>query len=128
MKNFNQKFLATVALVFVVVFSSFAQEGKAKTIKLNQVEGAFTKTELTLKSGKDYVFEITNDGVDHEVGFVIAELKDNGEAGEHVKTSYLSKTIKDGETGSSKVVNLAPGTYGYFCPLNPTPVYTITVK
>lgn len=126
MKNFNQKFLATVALVFVVVFSSFAQE--AKTVKLDQVEGAFTQTELNLKSGRDYVFEVTNDGVDHEVGFVIAKLKDNGEAGDHVKTSYLSKTIKNGETGSSKVVNLEAGTYGYFCPLNPTPVYKITVK
>lgn len=128
MKKLSQRLLAAVALVFVVVFSSFAQDGNAKTIKLKQVEGAFTKTELSLKSGKNYVFEVTNDGVDHEVGFVIAELKDNGEAGDHVKTSYLSKTIKNGETGSSKVVNLEPGTYGYFCPLNPTPVYTITVK
>jgi len=127
MKNFNQKFLATLALVFVVVFSSFAQE-KAKTIKLDQTPGVFNKTELSLKADKNYIFEVTNDGVDHEVGFVIAELKADGEAGEHVKTSYLAKTIKDGETGSSKVVNLKPGTYGYFCPLNPTPVYKITVK
>ena len=125
MKNF--KFLAALALVAGVAFSSFGQS-KPKVVKLTQVPGDFNKKEITLKSGKDYVFEITNKGVDHEVGFVIAELKDNGEAGEHVKTSYLSKTIKDGESGQSKVINLKPGKYGYFCPLNPTPVRTITVK
>ena len=95
-------------------------------IKLDQKPGKFEKEGLTLKPGK-YIFEVTNAGVDHEVGFVIASVKD-GKEGDHVKQSYLGKTIKDGESSRSKVVVLKEGTYNYFYPLNPTPHYQITVK
>lgn len=133
MKN-KVAFMIMVAMMFIAN-STFAQDNmakkgmmdhsaKAQTIKLEQTKGDFNIQGLTLAQG-DYVFEISNNGVDHEVGFVIAP-KSNPDA--HIKTGYVQKTIKDGETSTSKVVNLPKGEYVYFCPLNPTPKYTITVK
>ncbi len=104
---------------------SFAQE--AETVKLDQTPGEFVTKELTLKAGEAYVFEVTNKGVDHEVGFVIAP-EGKTDQKNHVKDAYLAKTIKDGETAQSKAVTLEKGEYVYFCPLNPTPQYKITVK
>lgn len=119
-------FLVTTLLVIVLSGSSvFAQE--TKTIRLSQVEGAFTTKELTLKPGK-YVFEVNNKAVDKEVGFVIAPATSEGKAGEHIKDGYLLKTVNKGETSSSNVVSLTKGTYKYFCPMNPTPEYTLVVK
>jgi len=117
--------LMIVALLIGFVATGFAQE-EAKVIKLDQTPGKFTKESLTLKPGK-YIFEVTNAGVDHEVGFVIAPVV-NGKEGDHIKAGYLPKAIKDGEKASSKVVELKAGTYNYFCPLNPTPHYQIIVK
>ncbi|OEJ99950.1 plastocyanin/azurin family copper-binding protein [Roseivirga misakiensis] len=118
--------LIIAALLIGFSAIGFAQQKEATVIKLDQTPGEFVTKELTLKPGK-YIFEVTNKGVDHEVGFVIAPVKD-GKEGDHIKAGYLSKAIKDGEKGSSKVVNLAAGTYNYFCPLNPTPHYKIVVK
>ena len=133
MKN-KVTFMIMVAMMFIAG-STFAQDNMAKkgmtdhastaqTIKLEQIKGDFNIQGLTLAQG-DYVFEVSNNGVDHEVGFVIAP-KSNPEA--HIKTAYVQKTIKDGEKSTSKVVNLPKGEYVYFCPMNPTPKYTITVK
>ncbi|MFK7772407.1 MAG: cupredoxin domain-containing protein [Saprospiraceae bacterium] len=133
MKN-KVAFIFMVAMMFIAS-STFAQDNMAKkgmtdhaataqTIKLEQIKGDFTIQGLTLAQG-DYVFEVSNNGVDHEVGFVIAP-KSNPDA--HIKTAYVQKTIKDGEKSTSKVVNLPKGEYVYFCPMNPTPKYTITVK
>lgn len=105
---------------------TFAQK-KAKKVKLSQVEGEFTTKELKLKPGT-YVFEVSNKSVDKEVGFVIAPVTSDGKAGEHIQDGYLAKTINKGETSSSKEVNLAKGTYKYFCPMNPTPEYTLVVE
>lgn len=99
---------------------------KAQTIKLEQTVGKFNTESLTLSAGT-YVFEISNSGVDHEVGFVIAP-KGKTDQPNHIKEAYVAKTIKDGETSSSKEVTLTKGEYVYFCPLNPTPQYTITVE
>ena len=130
MKN-KVTFMFMVAMIFIAG-TTFGQDNtakkemtsQAKTIKLEQTKGDFNIQGLTLAQG-DYVFEISNNGVDHEVGFVIAP-KSNPDA--HIKTGYVQKTIKDGEKSTSKVVNLPKGEYVYFCPLNPTPHYTITVK
>lgn len=119
--------VATLIVTVLSVSSVFAQKKKTKTIKLDQVEGAFTRTELKLKPG-NYVFEVNNVSVDKEVGFVIAPVTAEGKAGEHITDGYLLKTVNTGETSSSKVVNLTKGTYKYFCPMNPTPEYTIIVK
>lgn len=118
-----KKVLFSFAVIALTIFSASAQ----KTIKLDQIPGEFDTKELTLKAGKAYVFEVTNKGVDKEVGFVIAPVGKT-ESKYHVADSYLSKTIKDGETASSQEVVLEAGEYQYWCPLNPTPAYIITVE
>ncbi|MEQ9232098.1 MAG: hypothetical protein RIF46_15545 [Cyclobacteriaceae bacterium] len=118
------KNLLTFILV-VLAGASFGQD--IKTITLSQTPGAFAEQNLSLKAGQVYVFEVSNDGVDHEVGFVIAP-KGKTDANNHIPSAYLSKAIKDGETGKSKEVILEKGEYVYFCPLNPTPLYSIKVE
>jgi len=100
---------------------------KVQTIKLEQTKGKFNVEQLTLEAGNTYVFEVTNKGVDHEVGFVIAP-KGKTDQANHIKEAYVAKTIKNGEMSSSKEVTLAKGEYVYFCPLNSTPQYTIIVE
>jgi len=116
-----------LSLVLVAsLFSNAVFAQKAKTIKLEQTKGEFTVQGLTLSEG-DYIFEIANNGVDHEVGFVIAP-KGKTDAAHHIKEGYVNETVKNGKTSTSKVVKLKKGEYVYFCPLNPTPQYAITVK
>lgn len=116
-----------LSLVLVAsLFSNAAFAQKAKTIKLEQTKGEFTVQGLTLSEG-NYIFEIANNGVDHEVGFVIAP-KGKTDAAHHIKEGYVKETVKDGKVSTSKVVKLKKGEYVYFCPLNPTPQYAITVK
>lgn len=102
-----------------------AQE--VQVIQLEQTEGEFDKKKLKLKAGELYQFEVLNNGVDHEVGFVIAPAGST-EQKDHIQEAYLSKTIGDGMTASSGKVSLEAGEYVYFCPLNPTPQYKILVK
>ena len=105
--------------------ATYAQE--AKTVKLEQTAGEFTTTELTLKSGKPYIFEVTNNGVDKELGFVIAPKGKTGQEN-HITSAYLTKAINKGETAQSNLVVLEAGEYVYWCPLNPTPQYSLVVK
>lgn len=120
-----KKIIIALAFVFgAFINQSIAQE--ATTIKLEQTEGDFNIKGLTLEAG-EYVFEIANNGVDHEVGFVIAP-KGMTDQEHHIKEGYVKEAVKDGKTSTSNIVKLAPGEYVYFCPLNPTPQYTITVK
>lgn len=123
MKNLIKSIVFGLLLLSGIM--SFAQD--ANTIKLDQTPGEFNTKELTLKAGEAYTFEVTNKGVDHEVGFVIAPAGKTDQE-HHIADAYLSKTIKDGETARSKTVTLPKGEYVYFCPLNPTPEYKITVK
>jgi len=97
-----------------------------QVIKLEQTEGEFNIKGLTLSAGT-YQFEVMNNGVDHEVGFVIAP-KGMTEQKDHVQAAYLTKTVKDGKSSSSGTVTLTAGEYVYFCPMNPTPQYYLTVK
>lgn len=120
-------FTFVVALLFVGASSVYAQNSNAKVVKLSQVEGKFTKEKLTLKPG-EYIFEVKNKNVDRALGLVVAPANEEGKAGAHIKEGYLAKTIEKGETSRSQVVTLEPGIYKYFCPLNPTPEYTIEVK
>ncbi len=117
--------LAFVALVAGT--TATAQDQEPQVIKLTQVDGKFTKKELNLKPGT-YIFEVTNKSVDREVGLVVANLNEDGAAGEHIAEGYLSNAIKKGETARSQVVVLEEGEYKYFCPLNPTPEYSINVS
>lgn len=98
-------------------------------IELVQTPGVFTTQELNLKPGK-YQFRVVNQGVDHEVGFVIQRKADIGTSPmeAHVENSFTSKTIPNGEAAYTGVIELTEGEYGYVCPLNPTPLYTIKVQ
>ncbi len=116
--------LSIVAVVSLFSTTAFSQ--KAKTILLEQTVGEFTVKGLELSEG-DYIFEIANNGVDHEVGFVIAP-KGKTDQAHHIKEGYVKETVKKGKTSTSNIVTLEKGEYVYFCPLNPTPQYAITVK
>lgn len=95
-----------------------------QVISLEQTKGAFTQQTLTLEEG-DYIFEIANNNVGHQVGFVLAP-KSNPEA--HIKTAYVTKAVENNSKERSNKTTLAKGEYVYFCPLNPTPQYTLIVK
>ncbi len=97
-----------------------------ESIKLTQVPGKFTTNALTVKEGQ-YQFEIANDGVDHEVGFVLVP-KGKYEPANHIKTAYVSAPVPNGKSSLTSVVNLQAGDYEYFCPLNPTEKYPLTVS
>lgn len=124
MEKFIKIILITASFAFISS-GLFAQT--AEKISLRQTTGEFKTKSLKLKAGKSYVFEVENDGVDHEVGFVIAPKGQTAQKN-HITESYLAKTIKDGESSTSQAVTLEKGEYVYFCPLNPTPLYTLIVK
>ncbi len=46
----------------------------------------------------------------------------------HIKTAYVTKVVAEGATEKSNVTTLEKGEYTYFCPLNKTPQYTLTVE
>lgn len=98
----------------------------AKRVKLTQTPGQFTEQKLKLKAGA-YQFEIVNNGVDHEVGFVVAP-KGKTDQPNHLKNAYVTSLVSNGSSSLTNVVNLDKGEYVYFCPLNPTEQYNLTVK
>ncbi|WP_460220563.1 cupredoxin domain-containing protein [Psychroserpens sp. MEBiC05023] len=99
-----------------------------KTVSLEQTKGEFTQQELTLKEGS-YVFEISNNNVGHQVGFVLVPKgKDASKPENHIQTAYVTKVVDNNSKEISKVTVLEKGEYVYFCPMNPTPQYTLTVK
>lgn len=103
-------------------------EEEIKLIQLNQIPGEFTNGDLTLEAGT-YKFEVQNSGVDHEVGLVLAPKSDEITEADHIQNAYVTQVVKDGEVQECKgEVTLEKGEYVYFCPLNPTPQYTITVE
>lgn len=119
-----------VSLVIILAFitniqaQSSMKDSMVKTVKLEQTPGKFTQTDLVLKAG-NYVFEISNNNVGHQVGFVLAP-KSNPDA--HIKTAYVTKAVDNNHTESSQTTTLEKGEYVYFCPLNPTPKYTLIVE
>ncbi|MFK7903700.1 MAG: hypothetical protein AB8B69_01175, partial [Chitinophagales bacterium] len=115
-------FSAVVAFLFTFSISANAQ---VKTINLEQTTGEFTIKSLTLSPG-DYQFEIANSGVSHEVGFVLTR-KGKTAAEDQIKTAYVKAPVKDGTSSLTDIVSLEAGEYEYFCPLNPTERYPLTV-
>lgn len=99
---------------------------QVKTVNLEQTNGEFTQKHITLNEGT-YVFEIANNNVDHEVGFVLAP-KGKTEPENHIKAAYVTSPVPTNGTSKTQEVVLTKGEYVYFCPLNPTPEYTLTVK
>ncbi|WP_458628075.1 hypothetical protein [Winogradskyella sp. PC D3.3] len=121
--------LLVIALTFTLTGN--AQDNmttKATTVSLEQTKGVFTQTELTLEEG-DYIFEIANNNVGQQVGFVLVPKgKDASKPENHIKTAYVTKAVENNTKESSKVTTLTKGEYVYFCPLNHTPQYTLTVE
>lgn len=124
-----KKVVAVMALVVGTLFMAQAQDnmkkdtmmkGDVQTISLEQTPGEFTKKQLTVPAGT-YVFEISNSGVDHEVGFVLVKKgEDISKPENHIQTAYVTNAVGTGKTQNSKPTKLDKGEYVYFCPLNPT--------
>ncbi len=122
-----KKIITVIALAFTTVF--YAQEKKmedkmmdkgTKVISLEQTSGEFTQKQLTVNAGT-YVFEISNNGVDHNVGFVLVEKgKDISKPENHIQTAYVTAPVGTDSKQTSKPTALKKGEYVYFCPLNPT--------
>lgn len=101
---------------------------KAKTISLEQTPGEFTQKNLTLKEGT-YIFEVTNKNAGKDVGFVIVPKgEDASNPKNHIQNAYVTQVVKEGTKETSKEVALTKGEYIYFCPMNKTPQYTLTVE
>ena len=118
--------ISKIVALLLVAFSITTAGAQVTNVKLGQVKDAFETTQLTLTPG-DYQFEIANNGVDHEVGFVLVP-KGKYDAADHIKSAYVKAPVANGTSSMTSVVSLAPGEYEYFCPLNPTPKYTLTVS
>lgn len=128
-----------IAILIVALSFSFAGQAqdmmkknhkmmKATTVSLEQTPGEFTQKELTLKEGT-YVFEIANNNSGGDVGFVLVpEGKDASKPENHIKNAYVTEVVKEGKKQTSNAVKLEKGNYVYFCPMNPTPQYTLTVE
>ena len=99
---------------------------KAEKVLLNQVDGRFVVQAISLSPGS-YQFEIGNNGVDHEVGFVLVP-KGKYDQKDHIKAAYVKEAVANGKSSMTGVVNLSAGEYEYFCPLNPTPKYSLSVN
>ena len=117
-----KKLIAIVVIVLGFAFNTNAQE--VKTVSLEQTKGEFTQKQITLSEGT-YIFEIANNEVGHNIGFVLAP-KSNVKA--HIKNAYVTAQVENNTKQTSNKVVLKKGEYVYFCPLNPTPQYTLIVE
>lgn len=123
--------MKNILLILAVVFgfnaALQAQDAQTKTITLEQTPGEFTKKQLTVSEGT-YVFEIVNNGIDHNVGFVLVEKgKDISKPENHIQTAYVTAPVATDSKQNSKPTVLNKGEYVYFCPLNPTATDNILV-
>ena len=131
-----KKVFAMLVLVAGTVFSANAQDNmlkeekamkedvmsdkEVKTISLEQTPGEFTQKELTVPAGT-YVFEIFNNEVGHDVGFVLVKKgEDISKPENHIQTAYVTAVVSTGKTQKSQPTVLEAGEYVYFCPMNPT--------
>ncbi len=127
-----KKIITIVVLFFGLTATVSAQDKMmkksmvTKTVTLEQTKGEFTQKGLTLAEGT-YVFEIENNNVGTDVGFVLAP-KGKLDPANHIKEAYVTAPVKNNTSGNSKQVTLKKGTYTYFCPLNKTPQYTLIVE
>jgi len=128
-----KKIISIVVIALTLTLTGNAQdkmkkETKATVVSLEQTEGVFTQDQITLKEG-DYIFEISNNNVGHNVGFVLVPKgKDASKPENHIQSAYVTKVVENNAKETSNVTTLAKGEYVYFCPLNPTPQYTLTVE
>lgn len=126
-----KKVITAVVLVFAVALSANAQDKmmkkEAKTIALEQTPGEFTQKKLTVPAG-NYIFEISNKGVGHDVGFVLVRKgEDITKPENHIQTAYVTEVVATGKKQMSNPTELAKGEYVYFCPMNPTATDNILI-
>ncbi|MGJ8548017.1 cupredoxin domain-containing protein [Winogradskyella wichelsiae] len=124
-----KKIITIIVIALTFTLTGNAQDAmKVKTVSLEQTSGEFTQKSLKLSEG-DYIFEIANKNVGHQVGFVLVPKgKDASKPENHISTAYVTKAVENNTKETSKVTSLTKGEYVYFCPLNPTPQYTLTVE
>jgi len=127
-----KKVLSILVIAFAIISNSYAQDKMmdkvVKTISLEQTKGEFTQKSLTVSEGT-YVFEISNNHAAKEVGLVLVKKgKDASKPENHIKTAYVTKVVKNGKVEKTNPTTLIKGEYVYFCPMNPTPQYTLIVK
>lgn len=119
----------SITQIFTLILFSFflhSASAQVETIELTQVPGAFkAKKKMKIEAGT-YQFKIMNEGVDHEVGFVLVP-KGQYEAENHIQEAYVKAPVADGSASMTSEVTLTPGEYEYFCPLNPTEKYRLVV-
>lgn len=125
-----KKVIAILVLVVGFAFNTNAQDtmkkNDVKTVALEQTKGEFTQKKITLSEGT-YIFEVANNNVGTDVGFVLHPKGKNG-AENHIKEAYVTALVKNNTKQTSKEVTLTKGEYTYFCPLNKTPQYTLVVE
>ncbi|WP_299215780.1 plastocyanin/azurin family copper-binding protein [uncultured Dokdonia sp.] len=120
-----KKVITVFVLIFTVSFAAQAQDkmtkgAPAKKITLEQTKGEFTQKQLTVSEGT-YIFEIDNNNVGHNVGFVLVKKgQELSNPENHIKTAYVTAAVENNTTGHSNPTTLTKGEYIYFCPLNPT--------
>jgi len=127
-----KKIVSTLVIALALISNSNAQDkmmDKAvKTIALEQTKGEFTQKSITVSEGT-YIFEVTNNHAAKEVGLVLVKKgKDASKPENHIKTAYVTEVVKDGEVEKTNPTSLTKGEYVYFCPMNPTPQYTLIVQ
>ena len=123
-----KKIASILVIVLAFTFNSNAQNKTIKTISLEQTKGEFTQKSLTVSEGT-YIFEVSNNHAAKEVGFVLVRKgKDASKVENHIKTAYVTTVVKDGKVEKTDPTMLTEGEYVYFCPLNPTPQYTLIVE
>ena len=98
-----------------------------KIIKLEQTPKEFTIKGFTLTEG-EYVFEISNNGVDHPVGFGLSPKSHPDLEHAMAMVTNGGKGLNDGESDKTEVITLNKGKYVYWCPANPTEQYEIVVE
>lgn len=119
----------TLVLAFTISASAqYMMDKEVKTISLEQTKGEFTEKSVTVEEGT-YVFEVSNNHAAAEVGLVLIKKgADPSNPDNHIKTAYVTTVVKDGETQKTSPTTLTKGEYEYFCPMNPTPQYTLIVQ
>lgn len=128
-----KKIVSILVIVLAFTLNSNAQDkmmdkAVVKTIALEQTKGEFTEKGLTVSPGT-YVFEISNNNAAEKVGLVLVKKgADASKPENHIKTAYVTAAVTKGKTEKSNPTTLEAGEYVYFCPLNPTPQYTLTVQ
>lgn len=126
-------------LIFILIFAigftfngtaqdQMMKDKKASVVTLEQTDGEFTIKSLSLKEGS-YIFNIANNNVGHDVGFVLVKKgEDVSNPDNHIKSAYVTKAVKNNSSEKTNITVLSKGEYVYFCPLNPTPQYNLVVK